>query len=239
MNCLVIVNELYRYFSLLVDIERLEQKYVNTTKPVSNFHKSVSLQHDIITLTMKYNDEENLYSEYFRATFKVVATTTTLLELHYIPDERKNEILDYLQKNSPKSFNSEMLPNSETVNEEVMQYLNVADEIAKQAYGCSQGDDYMPGYFSEVIVDDSGVILRQINRWNSRSTLHKNDYHLRDLEFHIPNAGAENKLKYGADKIGRMTILFSDSSSMNNKVCGERIYNEIQLQKIQFEKSQQ
>lgn len=237
MNSLAIVNELYRYFSLLTAIETLEKKNGYANKP-GYFHKSVSLRYDFITLVLKFNDEENLHSECFNATFKLVGHTPTLTELHCIPDERKNEIRDYVRKNSPQSFNNEMLTNSEWVNETVIQYLNIADEIAKQAFRCSQGDDYRPGYFSEVVVDDSGIILRQINRWNSRSILHKNDYYLRDLEFHIPTADVERKLSYGAEKIGRMTVFFSDSSSVNNKSCGDRIYNAIQAQKSQFETSQ-
>lgn len=230
MNCLAIVNELYRYFPLLASIEKEEEF-------VSDSHKSVSLRYDRITLAMKFNDEKNVSPEYFNAKFRVVDHVVILTELHGVPDEWKDRIWDYLLRNAPKSFDTEILENSEKVDKDVEQYLAIADNIAKQAQGCSQGDDYLPGHFSEVIIDDSGITLRQINRWNSRSIIHKNDYHMRDLEFHIPGGRSEMDHRYGIDKIGRMAIIFSDSSSMNNKVCGDRIYNEIQVQKMQFGKS--
>jgi len=239
MNSLAIVHELHKYFLLLTAIEEREKEIIRENTPAPKFNKSVSLRYDWLTLTIKYNNGEmDFYSAYFEATFNISGQTVKFTELHYVPDQakRKNEILDFLLRHVPKSFDNAMLPNSESLNKETVQYLSIADEIAKQAYLCSSGDDYRPGYFSEISMDDTGIMLNQINHWNSRSIAHKQDYHLRNLEFQISNEIRGEKLPYGADQIGRMMIVFSDRSSNNNKSCGDKIYNEIQIQKAQFER---
>lgn len=117
--------------------------------------------------------------------------------------------------------------------EEVMKYIKIAEEIGKQAYQCNSGDNYYPGYFSEILLSRQGIVLSQINRWNSRSVDHKEDYTMRELRFSIPYAEVQiSDGQIDQEYIGRMRIEFSDRSSKNNRWCGDLIREKIKLQKL-------
>jgi hypothetical protein len=117
-------------------------------------------------------------------------------------------------------------------------YLAIAGSIAACAYLCAAGDDYWPGYFSEITVQSEGITLRQVNHMNSKSSNHKNDYSLRDLQFFIPSKQSvrQKPLVMDEDYIGTMRISFSDRSSQNNKKCGDRILQKIREEKSRFSK---
>jgi hypothetical protein len=119
---------------------------------------------------------------------------------------------------------------------EMNRYLAVAESIAGCTYLCAAGDDYRPGYFSEITVDNEGVTLRQINHMNAKSLDHRNDYSLRDLEFFIPfnEVTDQSRLKFGEETIGKMRVSFSDRSSDNNRKCGDRVEEKIAEERLQF-----
>ena len=118
-------------------------------------------------------------------------------------------------------------------------YLTIAESIASAAYLCTAGDDYRPGYFSEIIVQSEGITLRQTNHMNSRSLDHKQNYSLRDLQFFIPSKQSvrQRPLTMNEVYIGTMRISFSDRSSQNNKMCGDRILEKIGEEKARFGRS--
>jgi hypothetical protein len=118
----------------------------------------------------------------------------------------------------------------------VDRYLTIAESIARCAYHCTSGDDYRPGYFSEIIVTRESITLQQINHMHARSLDHKNSYSLRDLEFFIPvGPSPEDKLPLlSDDHIGTMHIMFSDRSSGSNRTCGDRILEKIAEEKAAF-----
>ena len=117
--------------------------------------------------------------------------------------------------------------------EEVMNCVKIADEIAQQAYQCNAGDNYYPGYFSEILLNAKGISLSQVNKWNSRSIDHKHDYTMRELHFFIPyNHYQLSHPSRGEDFIRNMSVSFSDASSQNNRQCGDLIRDKIRLQKI-------
>jgi hypothetical protein len=120
--------------------------------------------------------------------------------------------------------------------EAVERYLIIAESIARCAQHCAVGDNYRPGYFSDMIVTPEGITLQQINHMNARSLDHKKNYSLRNLEFFIPlkqtSPGTRSLLP--DDHIGVMRISFSDRSSQNNRACGEKILEKIAEEKSAF-----
>jgi hypothetical protein len=111
----------------------------------------------------------------------------------------------------------------------------MAESIAEQAYQCTSGDDYGPGYFSKIKLTSNGITLEQINHMNSKSLAHKQDYSLRDLEFFIPYGSQKpGKLLFEEEYIGTMRIRFSDRSSANNRNCGDRIRQQIDAERVKF-----
>lgn len=122
---------------------------------------------------------------------------------------------------------------------EVYNYLRIAESIASTVYNCTAGDDYRPGYFSEIYLEGDSIFLRQNNHLNSKSLDHKNNYSLRNLQFIISlddSGPLENGLAFEAAFIGKMKIDFSDNSSAQNKQCGARIWKRIEEEKAEFNK---
>ena len=142
---------------------------------------------------------------------------------------------EYILHHMPTEFRSTESEHTDVLTEEVAHYLTMADEIAKQVYLCSAGDDYRPGYYSEISIDDYGIRLKQINYHNARSIKHKQDYYMRTLEFYIPLTTEEPKLLFQQEKIGKMLVEFSDSSSEHNKVCGNKILEKLKEARLKFE----
>jgi hypothetical protein len=238
-STIIIINDLQKYFSLLNKIEDLEREYYEEGESPfpGNFSKSVSLRYNTITLQLNCkNEEEASYADYCIATFTVEGQNVSVADITCERIEREGSIRDQIQNSIPTTFPSTI--GTDNLNNETKQYLNIADEIAKQAYLCSSGDDYYPGYFSAIVINDDGIILEQINHWNARSIDHKNNYYLRNLRFYIPNTTTETRLSYSEEKIGKLSIYFSDSSSTNNKKCGDKIFITIQEQKSLFENGQ-
>lgn len=102
-----------------------------------------------------------------------------------------------------------------------LEYLLVADQIAKEGYLCDHS--YSPGYYSEVLVKETCIELFQVNRHHSRSSDHKDDYYLRDVKFSIPLDYWIPEDRHYDYVLQNLFIDFRDSSSPQNKECGNRI----------------
>ncbi|HMJ69780.1 MAG TPA: hypothetical protein VK508_12840 [Cyclobacteriaceae bacterium] len=92
----------------------------------------------------------------------------------------------------------------------IKEQVEVADKIAALAVNFTDGDNYRPGNFSKVLLTEDYIELSQVNHMNAKSLAHKEDYSLRSLVFTIPFDGS-------------MSVKFSDRSSQNNRVCGDKI----------------
>ena len=236
MNSIQLVNGLSDYLSLLTALEVKEQAYYQGKgEPVPLFSRSVSLSYSSIKLNLEKIITENgeqSTSIYILCEFDVNQKNVLVSNVYCQNRDREKDIKDYALEHKPTAF-----PMNKDVNvydKETLHYLAIADDIAKEAYLCSSGDDYRPGYFSEIIVEEGRIILRQINHWNSRSIAHKDDYFMRDLEFYIPLTPADQKPSFQDEQIGRMIIRFQDGSSKNNRVCGDKIKEKIEENKVKF-----
>jgi hypothetical protein len=176
---------------------------------------------------------ERLLKHYFECSFKIEDQKVLLTDFRCQYSEREQIIKTYLLQHKPNQF-----PSSNTADsfgKDIANYLNIADVIAKQGYHCSSGDEYFPGFYSEISIEEFWITLKQINHYNSRSLNHKENYHLRDLEFYIPIGTSEPEKIFQSENIGKMNIVLSDRSSKNNKNCGEQILQKIKEQKLLFE----
>ncbi len=195
---------------------------------------SVSLSYSSIKLKLTGSDE-NSSTLYFQCVFQIQQQQIKLVNVYAEQKNKQEEFMIFVNEHlSGLSFNTDK--SEATYSPTVINYLAIADAIAKQSYLCSSGDDYHPGYYSEIIIEETQLVLKQINRHNSRSIDHKNDYHLRELEFYIPLQPTEVKLAFQEESIGEMKLRFFDHSSQNNKSCGDRIKEQIEIEKLRFSK---
>jgi len=238
MSAVELVNTLYNYRSLLVKIQDDELKNAVTSGNQSrNFLKSVSLSYsflklklDVLSHSVDHTRESSTL--YMQCTLRIDKESILLEEIYCVDKERGSYLRDFIQQQSPKTWNTSI---SENIFEaETLRYLEIADEIAKEGYLCSTGDNYNPGFFSKIVINDDGIVLEQINRMNAKSIDHKQDYHMRDLEIFIPLSTQGEHLSLENYKIGQMLITFDDRSSKNNKACGDRILEKIIEKQAQF-----
>ncbi len=188
------------------------------------------------TLVFKIERNESLYVQ---ATFQYDEKTSSLTDL-YSKDSNVEALLAPHFKSIISSTPEHLIAteNYEPLSEGVSIYLKIAESIAKQAYLCTSGDDYSPGYFSKIVLNAEGVLLEQINYKNSRSLAHKEDYSLRDLTFFIPyDLQKLGKAGFEDEYIGAMRISFSDRSSANNRNCGDKIRLQIDAERMNFNAS--
>lgn len=237
MTAIDLVYGMHNYFLLLSSLEETEQTYLKTKgQPAATFHKAVSLAYDTITLTLDVvtakggKPETSLYLE---CTFDIRNQNVTSGRVYCENKEREPHIKNFVQRQTPKRFPA--AASTSPYQPETLRYISIADTIAKEAYLYSSGDHYRPGHFSEMIIDDEIITLRQINRHNSKSIAHKDDYLMRDLEFFIPLKSATPKPSFQDEHIGNMVIRFSDTSSKKNKQGGNQIREKIDEEKLRFE----
>jgi hypothetical protein len=206
----------------------------------SEIVKKVTLTYDLITLDLSFTNATSPSSPYFRATFEINQHTATLKTLYSPNSDLESKIKNLILSKSPnQGYGWDTGINTSHYNPETERYVTIADEIAKQGYRCSSGDDFRPGYFSEISVTGDAIILKQINHYNSRSINHKDDYHMRDLEFYIPLKRIDHEkkspnLRSNSYQIGDMAIVFSDRSSEKNKACGNEVLNKIREEALVF-----
>lgn len=234
MKTIELVSGLYDYVLLLTTLEAREQEHYRAVgDTITKFSKSVSLSYETILLRLnKLNNEEQFDPVYIECKFGLYEQIVSLKSIYCDNKDREKDVNEYVLQHCPTGFKTK--ENISAYNDDVIHYISIADEIAKEAYLCSSGDNYHPGYYSEIIIEKNQIILRQINRWNSRSIDHKNDYHLRDLEFYIPLTSIESKPLFRSKHIGRMLVNFSDNSSKNNKACGDRISQRLTEEQMKF-----
>jgi hypothetical protein len=200
----------------------------------SDLRFSISLSYS--TLQIQIHQLNELYFQYTLQqgeTLKVVPSDC------YYHDQQKIETLKrHFELLTVYSVgdSSGKTPGNFTYTEELNAYLTIAESIATSAYLCTAGDDYRPGYFSEITVKSEGIMLNQINYMNSRSLDHKKNYSLRDLKIFIPLKPLPEHRSRQMDEyyIGTMRIHFSDRSSQNNRTCGDRILEKIEEEKLRF-----
>ncbi len=234
MDTIDLLTALQHYISLLTTITTMELTDPQiAVDSASTFKGSVSLQYDFITLTLDIEKKEhkrNSSSRYLECTFEIDQGKVFCTNVYCERKDREIEIKKFILDNSQGTWNTSTKVNH--YNNEILRYLTLADSIAKVGHLCSSGDNYRPGYYSEILVEDSRIVLRQINRWNSKSLDHRDDYHMRDLEFFIPLHPTAPKPSLHDYQIGQMMINFSDGSSKNNRSCGDRIREKIREKKI-------
>lgn len=239
MNTIDLLKGLQAFVSLLTTIKKMEQAHHDLKGGLNiTLTSSISLRYSFVTLKIDSKKKEQplgekvLPSRYTKITFQIDQQGVSCTEVYAAQKDRENVLRDFIFQNIPV-WNTNK-PTS-VYGEETVRYLEIADLIARNGYLCSAGDNYSPGYFSEIKIEDNRIILRQINRWNSKSLDHRDDYHMRDLEFFIPLQSAEGGYSFHDNRIGQMLINFTDHSSNNNKACGESIMKKMMEEKARFE----
>jgi len=237
MNTIGLLNALHSYQLLLTAIAASVMGDGNT-----ELIKTISLSYDTIKLKVdkvtRQAGEDNRFSSpalYLQCVFQINQQQVAITDIYCELKDQTNELKDFILQHTPAGgwvWNTKI--KEAAYSAETLNYLTIADRIAKEVYLCASGDNYRPGYYSEIIVEEKHISLKQINRHNSRSVNHKDDYHLRDLEFLIPLQPAPEKPSFQDEQIGEMRIHFSDHSSKNNKACGNRISEKIREEKLKF-----
>jgi len=219
MKAIEILYNLSPYQSLLQDIYKKESK----EDPNFVWTKSLSSQYSFIILELKVKpiDDREAYGELvIQITFEIKNDKVVLNEV-YCEEESKKKAIEELIKTNKTLHEAHWHKepnNTWYCDEKVTAYINIADEIAMEAYNCNVGDDYRPGCFSEIRVEGNLIELSQVNLHNAKSSDHKDDYHMRKLYFYIPLTTEPVKENYDMNyQIGEMHIAFSDHSSSKNK----------------------
>lgn len=214
MTCQQITIILLAYRSLMLKILS-EQEHADLSLDVIS-------QYSFVTIEIKKS-----HQFFCQVRFEVTDNEGKLLSFYCEDDSLQSILTTKIEsKNWPgwTSTSSIDLPYSQ----HVLSSMEIADSIAALSKNCTRGDEYRPGNFSKVMLDSNLIKLEQINHMNAKSLNHKNNYSLRSLVFTIPlegNLANENGLH--DYKIGIMTATFSDSSSRNNKSCGDKIVAEL------------
>jgi hypothetical protein len=227
MRTLDLLTSLDDYVSLLeaVKDKEISNPFEKKEDP-GIFIAVVSLRYNFIMLKLEHgkklpSSQRYMLSRYMECTFRIEQDKVSVATFYFQQKEREAAVKKFILENAPAKW----LPGSKKnrYEESVVRSLSIADDIAQTAYQCEAGDNYSPGFYSEILIEQNRVILRQTNHWNSRSLDHREDYHLRDLEFFIPLQATEEKASSYDYRIETMFINFSDMSSKNNRSCGERL----------------
>lgn len=236
MKTIHILQNLTIFQTLLDELHRKETERLQHMPGFVQLVKSISNQYSFITLRLGLRTESasdrSEYSEkiYCQISFEISGNTVVFKELyHENADDKEALTMAILNDDSVNRIAWQTsFENAFYHSEETMRYLSIADEIAAAAYNCTSGDDYYPGYFSEIQRSDGMLKLSQVNHMNSRSLQHKNNYSLRKLEFFIPLSEHTEEKPFYDYEIGKMKLYFKDSSSANNKKCGDAIVAKIE-----------
>ncbi|NOT73913.1 MAG: hypothetical protein HOP08_03220 [Cyclobacteriaceae bacterium] len=232
MSAIELLNGLQDYLTLLSAVKDREQTFVK-----EDLSKSVSLSYSFIKLELRIHNgaEDHTGQLYIMCRFEIKSNKPVLEKIYCEKKDREEELKKFILHHQPVD-NFPMTTNFNNYSALTHRYFEIADAIAKQGYNCNSGDDYRPGYYSQIIVNENEILLHQINHWNAKSSKHKEDYHLRNLEFTIPLTASRSKALYDEYLIGEMRIHLSNRSSKNNKECGERIREKLLAEKALFEK---
>jgi hypothetical protein len=246
MKAIDILNNLKIYQNLLDEIALKETVVLKDKEGFIKLVKEVESSYSFITLELRTltKDKSGSLTDFDEILFCEIKfeidhkDNVAYKEPLYCADKsRTAEIEKLVQEKlvANKLVWNSTVKNDSYSNKEITEYLNKADEIAEQAYNCANGDNYRPGFFSKISIQEDGIHLEQVNHMNSRSTAHKDNYSLRRLEFLLPFTPREKSYHYDY-QIGHLLIAFSDSSSDNNKPCGKAIKEKINESVIRYEK---
>jgi len=241
MNTINILANLLPYQSLLKRLLVHEHDYLNAIPAYTKPTTRIRSQYDFITLWLGYLSEEDgphrpIENSYGEIRFKLNGTRPEVEQVH-CEEKSRADALTALAKAHAAAPRNAWYPALETplyLNETVTKYLTIADDIAGPVINGASGDNYRPGNFSEISVDEGFIVLSQINHMNAKSLAHKNDYSLRDLVFTIPLGDDRKSQSFDDTLIGEMLVEFSDRSSANNRTCGNGIAERIAQAKRDF-----
>jgi len=226
--------------TLLTAIELMEMKHhAQSGDPAAAFQKMITLSYSVLKLKLFVDkklpkQEGHSPALYLQVTFEIKENELEHNGLYCEERDREPEITQFIQQSRPSTgFLWSTEKRDAFYSDRVIQYLTLADSIAMQAQYCRAGDDYRPGYYSEIVLEDARIHLKQINHWNARSIDHRDDYLMRNLEFEIPLQPV-TRTSFLNDAIGDMQIYFSDRSSEKNRDCGHKIQEQIQIAKTTF-----
>jgi len=239
-----LLSALQEMRTLLTTIELLEMKHhAQAGDPVDAFRKMITLSYNVLKLKLFIDkklpkQEGHSPALYLQVTFEIIEDKLEHTGLYCEKRDREPEIVQFIQQSKPPAgFLWSTGKRDVFYNDSVIQYLTLADTIAMTTQHCSSGDDYQPGYYSEIVLEDERIHLKQINHWNARSIDHRDDYFLRNLEFDIPLQPVATRSSFFDETIGDMQIYFSDRSADKNKDCGHKIQEQIRIAKIKFSES--
>lgn len=209
-----------KLYQLILNHAQAKPGYVRLKKVLSNSFQFITLELRIVI------EQADSISEalFCRISFQLQHEVGMLKDM-YCDDHTAMPIMEGLIKDFHDQHWQENPTEKFSFTDDILQYLRIADDIARQVHNCAAGDHYSPGNFSRISMEDGKIILSQVNHMNSKSLAHKENYSLRSLEFIIPTAS--RKISMYDYKIGDMLINFSDRSSANNKQCGEKILKRI------------
>ncbi|HEY5748337.1 MAG TPA: hypothetical protein VIU12_19845 [Chryseolinea sp.] len=239
-----LLSALQEVRTLLTTIELMEMKHhAQSGDPADAFHKMITLSYNALKLKLFIDrklpkQEGHSPALYLQVTFEINENKLEHTGVYCEQRDREPEIVQFMQQSKPPAgFLWSTEKREGFYSDSVVHYLTLADTIAMQAQHCSSGDDYRPGYYSEIVLEDARIHLKQINHWNARSIDHRDDYFMRDLEFDIPLQPVATRSSFLNDTIGDMQIYFSDRSSGKNKGCGDKIQEQIRIAKMKFAES--
>jgi hypothetical protein len=213
--------------------------FVKQRNPGQQYNGTVSLSYDTITVKLArllaLENDRRSFSGELQCSFEIREQIVFCSGLYCQIKDDQNEIEDLIRLHTPATGRPwNPVAQDVVYSPAVSAYLAIADSIAGEGYMCSSGDHYRPGYFSELVISDNEIELKQINHWNARSLNHKNDYHLRDLVLVIPLTPGQERSAGHDYTIGEMTVNFSDRSSVNNRQCGDKIQDRINSAILKF-----
>ena len=194
MDTIDLLKNLYAYEVLLDDLRKFEAKAVG--EDITKLVKTITLSYSRITAELIDTREDYPYVG-IEFDYDIKNTSWNFLSVHCRQKAREQEIQKFIvDYKASKS-------NESTYSSETSQYLTAADAIAKTTVNCSSGDNYYPGYFSKIILEESKIVLEQINRHNARSSDHRDDYFLRDLVFTIPLTSVDPERNHFDEQLGK------------------------------------
>jgi uncharacterized protein YehS (DUF1456 family) len=217
------LSERQAYFQLAED---LQQKYAS-----QNLTKNLQFEYSFITIKLIQNLDNQIVTWLSVSISKQFNVLEVWCKEQNLQAEIENLIKKF-EKSVPPKTNSKWLQLID--NEPIKKYLAEADQIAKLALYCSSGDNYVPFFYSKIIITENGILLEQINHYNAKS-LDKDNYVLRNLRFYTPFKDSqltdnEVPTEFAIYKYQNLIIQFSDHSSANYRQCGERI--EVAIKKL-------
>jgi hypothetical protein len=235
MSTTNLLSALHEYLFLLMEISK-KVRVDNDSQLLT----SVSLSYERIRLTIEKvkrttGNARPLPVPYLQYAFQINGNEVSLTETCCEQREHEDMFRELILQHRPDGgyrWNTKM---KDTVySQEAMHYVAIADSIASEVYFLDTGDDYRPGYFTEISARPDQITLRQINRHNARSIDHKTDYFMRELEFFIPLLPVSEQLSFDEEMIGKMRVHFEDHSSKQNKTGGDRIREKINEERLKF-----